>query len=458
LVGILVLLAPTAGCATFPFNIMHASPMPASVPTQVPPPNANATKGPANLEAAIRDAQALRKAGDLAGAAKSLGQLVLIAPDNAVVLGEYGKNLAAQGRSDDALAFLDRAIELQPADWTLYSAQGMAYDQKANYPAAQASYARALALKPGEPTILNNAALSYMQAGDLNSAEKLLLQAPPGSPDYPRIAQNLSLVQSLRAAQATKTAAVVPPSQGPATGPSLPRPGNTVQAPANSIPPLVAELPPEPEVAHAPVVVSEPVTSTHIAPPPQPEAVASADPVVSPSAPPAIPKDPSAAGKLATLNSTLAVVPTPARKEAELSAPIKPAPANNEPVVAAKPADKPVEKKFVQPAPKVPPEPKLASAAPAPTSVPAQTLASPATSTSSGPAYFVQAGAFLSEERAGVAASTLDRLGARVMSGVNDGRAVYRVRIGPFLTIQQAKAAFSQAQAMGHADLRIVTQ
>ncbi len=180
--------------------------------------------------------------------------------------------------------------------------------------------------------------------------------------------------------------------------------------------------------------------------------------MVSPSAPPAIPKDPSAAGKLATLNSTPAVVPIPARKEAELSAPIKPAPANNEPAVAAKPADKPVEKKFVQPAPKLPPEPKLASAAPAPTSVPAHTPASPATSTSSGPAYFVQAGAFLSEERAGVAASALDRLGARVMSGVNDGRAVYRVRIGPFLTIQQAKAAFSQAQAMGHADLRIVTQ
>jgi cell division protein FtsN len=64
----------------------------------------------------------------------------------------------------------------------------------------------------------------------------------------------------------------------------------------------------------------------------------------------------------------------------------------------------------------------------------------------------------LSEERAGVAASTLDRLGARVTPGVNDGRAVYRVRIGPFLTIQQAKAAVSQAQAMGHADLRIVTQ
>ncbi len=233
LVGILVLLAPTAGCATFPFNILHASPMPASVATKAPKPNANTTDGAANLDAAIRDAQALRKAGDLGGAAKSLSQLVLIAPDNAVVLGEYGKNLAAQGRSDDALAFLERAIELQAGDWTLYSAQGMAYDQKANYRAAQASYARALTLKPGEPTILNNAALSYMQAGDLDSAEKLLLQAPPGSPDYPRIAQNLALVQSLRAAQATKTAAVVPPSLGPATSPSLLPPANTVQAPAN---------------------------------------------------------------------------------------------------------------------------------------------------------------------------------------------------------------------------------
>ena len=40
----------------------------------------------------------------------------------------------------------------------------------------------------------------------------------------------------------------------------------------------------------------------------------------------------------------------------------------------------------------------------------------PAAPASSGAAYFVQAGAFLSEERAGVAASALDRLGARVAS------------------------------------------
>jgi cell division protein FtsN len=71
-------------------------------------------------------------------------------------------------------------------------------------------------------------------------------------------------------------------------------------------------------------------------------------------------------------------------------------------------------------------------------------------------ALYVQAGAFSSEARAGQAASALDSLGAHVMSANVDGRAVYRVRIGPFLNAQQAKAAFTQAQALGHADLQIV--
>lgn len=445
LIGILVLLAPTAGCATFPFSILHASPTPASVPTQAPKPNANATDGAANIEAAIRDAQALRKAGDLGGAAKSLSQLVLIAPDNPVVLGEYGKNLTAQGRSDDALAFLERAIELQPGDWTLYSAQGMAYDQKANYHAAQASYARALVLKPGEPTILNNAALSYMQAGDLDSAEKLLLQAPPGSPDYPRIAQNLALVQSLRVAQSAKAVAIAPPLQGLAGAPSSPAPAAIAEAPVSSGQPAdVAALPPEPVVAHAPVVVSEQVTTTNIAPPPAPEPVASASPAASPSALPTIPGDSDTPVKPAAHKADPAVVLAPVRKEEEAPAGTHPVQAKSEPVAPPKPA----EKKFTQPAPKLAHEPKLASAAPPASSPPPASAAT----------YFVQAGAFLSEERAGIAASSLDRLGARVTPGVNDGRAVYRVRIGPFLTIEQAKAAVTQAQTMGHADLRIVTQ
>jgi cell division protein FtsN len=72
--------------------------------------------------------------------------------------------------------------------------------------------------------------------------------------------------------------------------------------------------------------------------------------------------------------------------------------------------------------------------------------------------YYVQAGAYASEERADRLAQSLDSLGARVSPATVDGRAVYRVRIGPFLDKDQANAAVSQAQSMGQADLRIVSE
>jgi len=113
-----------------------------------------------DLDRAVGQAQTQRKMGDLQGATRALSQLVLVAPDDPRVLGEYGKTLVAMGRSDDALAFLERAIEIQPLDWSLFSAQGVAYDQEGNYMSAQTSYEHALALKPGEPAVLSNNALS----------------------------------------------------------------------------------------------------------------------------------------------------------------------------------------------------------------------------------------------------------------------------------------------------------
>jgi cell division protein FtsN len=38
------------------------------------------------------------------------------------------------------------------------------------------------------------------------------------------------------------------------------------------------------------------------------------------------------------------------------------------------------------------------------------------------------------------------------------GREVFRVRIGPFTTAAQAKAAFAEAQSLGHSDLIIVRE
>lgn len=201
---------------------------------------------PTNIDGVVKQAQAQRKNGDFAGAAHTLSQLVLLAPDDARVLGEYGKTLIAMGRTDDALAFLGRAVELQSNDWSLFSAQGVAYDQKGEYLAAQAAYGRALLLKPGDPTVLSNAALSHVLTGDLDKAEALLMQASPSSAEFPQIASNLALVRSLRSSRPPQAAAIVPPKEMPLV------PATPIKAPSAADTP-VATLPvPESEASDTP--------------------------------------------------------------------------------------------------------------------------------------------------------------------------------------------------------------
>jgi cell division protein FtsN len=47
-------------------------------------------------------------------------------------------------------------------------------------------------------------------------------------------------------------------------------------------------------------------------------------------------------------------------------------------------------------------------------------------------------------------------LGAHVYPGMKDGRAIYRVRIGPFQAVNDADTALAQVQALGHTDVEIV--
>src|SRR5688500_11831956 len=60
------------------------------------------TTDSAELGTAVRQAQLQRRAGDLTGATQTLSQLVLIAPDDPRVLGEYGKVLLDKGEVADA--------------------------------------------------------------------------------------------------------------------------------------------------------------------------------------------------------------------------------------------------------------------------------------------------------------------------------------------------------------------
>jgi Flp pilus assembly protein TadD len=150
---------------------------------------------PANLDGEIRRVQSLRADGKLQDAAHALGQMMLVAPDDPRVVGEYGKVLVLENRPQDAVAFLKRALELQNGDWTIYSAIGVAFDEQGDSTDAKVAYEHALVLRPGEPAILNNYAVSRMAAGDLVSARQIIAQAEAAGGGDPTIARNVALLK-----------------------------------------------------------------------------------------------------------------------------------------------------------------------------------------------------------------------------------------------------------------------
>jgi rare lipoprotein A len=73
-------------------------------------------------------------------------------------------------------------------------------------------------------------------------------------------------------------------------------------------------------------------------------------------------------------------------------------------------------------------------------------------------AMYVQAGAFSTPMPAGVVASKLNSLGAKVSRTVKDGQSIYRVRIGPFQAIEDADEMLLRVQELGHNDVQIVVE
>jgi len=160
-----------------------------------------------NLDDELAKAHALRLQGNYDDATRLLAQLILFAPTDGRVVGEYGKVLAQEGQSKDAVQFLQHAISLQGDDWTFYSALGVAYDQLDDRADARAAYEHALAMKPGESTVLNNLAVSRMLAGDLDGAQQYLQQAQASGGSNPKVASNLQTLARMRAARGSAVTA-----------------------------------------------------------------------------------------------------------------------------------------------------------------------------------------------------------------------------------------------------------
>src|SRR5580698_8874460 len=257
LAAILLIGTALSACSTFSSDTPSAPKQAASKPA------ASSKTLAADLDAQILTAQAARAAGDYQGATRILSQLMLVAPDNPRVVGEYGKNLVLQGRSKEALDFLKRAIELSPNDWALYSASGVAYDQNGQYPAARVAYQQALALHPGNAAVLNNYALSRMQAGDLSGARQLFAQAEAAGGADPKIASNVALLASLSPAPAPEPVHAAAPMKSTALAPmaSTPKPAvarNTAPKPAAVDTVMMQQIPSDPKAGPVKVATGVP--------------------------------------------------------------------------------------------------------------------------------------------------------------------------------------------------------
>jgi Flp pilus assembly protein TadD len=153
---------------------------------------------PANVDVALRYAQALRATGQRAQAVAILERTSLQNPHNKAVLGAYGRALAEAGDYSQAMAVLERAHSPDQPDWHILSAQGAVLDQMGRHTEAQRYYLTALKIVPDEPSVLSNLGLSYALSKDLPNAEATLRRAAAQRSVDSRVRQNLALVVGLQ--------------------------------------------------------------------------------------------------------------------------------------------------------------------------------------------------------------------------------------------------------------------
>jgi len=153
---------------------------------------------PANAEAAINYAQALRGMGQRARAAAVLEQASIQNPKRKEVRGAYGRVLADAGQYQQALDELNRAHTPDQPDWRTLSLQGAVLDQMGRHDDARRYYATALRIAPDEPSVLSNLGLSYALSKDLVRAESTLRRATAHGRADTSVQQNLAVVVALQ--------------------------------------------------------------------------------------------------------------------------------------------------------------------------------------------------------------------------------------------------------------------
>jgi Flp pilus assembly protein TadD len=297
-------------------------------------------RNPGDTGAALGWLHSLRNNGQADEAMRVGAAATARHPDDAALLGEYGKARLAARDLAGALETLAAAASRAPRDWTLQSAIGIARDLRGEHREAQEAYRAALELVPNNPTVLNNLALSLALSGDLEGGIASLEGASfRGSP---QTRQSLALLYALKGDTARAAPLLrrdLPERQASENLAYLrqldeARPRSETSVAAEPVEPLVAPEPPPARRAALPR--RTPVTAVALEPP-----VTTVDDVAEPASPAPAPvrkarRKPAPA--LAVAPEPAPPVEGPAEASPAASASLLAAPVSNASPPAAKPS------------------------------------------------------------------------------------------------------------------------
>ncbi|MGD8375179.1 MAG: sulfatase-like hydrolase/transferase [Acidobacteriota bacterium] len=142
----------------------------------------------------IREALELVGAGRYAEVVPLLQELTARNPDSGFLLGHLGNALRKTGETDEAIAVLRRAAELEPGVYGLWNDLGIAYRQAGDSTKARECFRKVLEVNPSIATAYHNLAQIDQQEGNRKAAIEGYEEALRLDPHLLRSLQNLGLL------------------------------------------------------------------------------------------------------------------------------------------------------------------------------------------------------------------------------------------------------------------------
>ena len=135
----------------------------------------------------------LIKQGKLQEAEATYIELIAAGTNNHIVYGNLGALCLMQGKFDEVIKLLRRALELKPNYPDAHYNLGIALEEQGDLTAAIASYKTALQLKPNYPEAHNNLGIALQKQGDLTAAIASYNTALQLKPNFPDAHYNLGI-------------------------------------------------------------------------------------------------------------------------------------------------------------------------------------------------------------------------------------------------------------------------